>query len=94
MAHGHVCIHIIYIYIYIYVYDAPLEAPYDGLTVSQARESIDAERQELQQVSENVNLEDMLSNDPALISRYIDHCRLSGELEAIKWLAGATRSAR
>lgn len=72
--------------------DSP--SPYDGFTVGQARESIYAERQELLQVSENVNLEDILSNDPALLSRYIDRLRLSGELEAMKWLAGATSSAR
>ncbi|MGB6220136.1 tetratricopeptide repeat protein [Haloferula sp.] len=73
------------------------EAPslYEGLTVSQARESIVAERQELRQVIENFgNAQDILSNDPDLMSRYIDHLRLRGELEAAKWLVGETESSR
>jgi hypothetical protein len=62
-------------------------SPYKGLTVGQARESILAERQALQQAIDHFPLvEDTLTADPELMGRYIDRVRLIGELEANKWL--------
>jgi hypothetical protein len=70
-------------------------SPYEGLSVSQARESIAAERQELRKVMDGFgSAHDLLLNDPDLMSRYTDHVRLRGELEAAKWLVGATEGTR
>jgi hypothetical protein len=69
--------------------DAP--SPYEGLTVAQARESIIAERQKIREETENYpDVEKIFSDDPELMGRFVDRCRLTGELEAIKWLRGAT----
>lgn len=52
------------------------------------------ERQELREVLDGFgDAQEVLSSDPELMSRYIDHVRLMGELEAAKWLAGATGGA-
>lgn len=62
-------------------------SPYMGLTVAQARESILAERQAIRQEMVNLpDVEKILSADPELMGRYIDRVRLTGELEAAKWL--------
>ena len=70
-------------------------SPYMGLTVAQARESIVAERQAIRQEMVNLpDVEEILSADPELMGRYIDRVRLTGELEATKWLHLETERAR
>lgn len=71
--------------------DAP--SPYEGLTVSQARESIDAERQSVRQVIDGMpEILDNLLGNPDLARRYAERTRLMGELEALKWLTNETKS--
>lgn len=65
-------------------------SPYNGLTVGQARESINAQQQQIREAIENTPDLDTLSNDPELLGRYIDRARLVGELEAIQWLQRET----
>jgi hypothetical protein len=73
--------------------DAP--SPYQGLTVSQARESIAEERQSVRQAMNDIpELQTILSSNPDLARRYIERTRLVGELEAIQWLKSTTDSAR
>lgn len=73
--------------------DAP--SPYKGLTVAQARESILAERQKIRQEAVNLpDVEKILSADPELMGRYIDRARLTGELEAVKWLHRETERGK
>lgn len=63
--------------------DAP--SPYAGLTVSEARESIAAERAELRELSKSIPVIDM--KDKALMGLYVDRVRAVGEIEAAKWFA-------
>lgn len=73
--------------------DAP--SPHDGLTVSEARESIAAERQSVTQILHSMpEIQDILSNNPDLARRYIERTRLMGEWEAAKWLTNETKSSR
>ena len=73
--------------------DAP--SPYEGLSVGQARDSLDHERQRLREAVRSFgDASDLLSHDPDLYSRYIDRFRVMGELEALEWLSSETESAR
>jgi hypothetical protein len=73
--------------------DAP--SPYSGLTVAEARESIATERQIYKQVMmEASGARDVLFSDPELMGHYVDHIRLTGELEAIQWLHSETEKAK
>ena len=66
--------------------DSP--SPYEGITVAQARQAITNEREELRRLMEQAPLEAIMSSDPAVVDRYIDRIRLTGELEATRWWLG------
>ncbi|NRA26576.1 MAG: hypothetical protein HRU10_04930 [Opitutales bacterium] len=62
-------------------------SPYDGLSVAQARRSIDDEYDRVVRVlRETRPLIDAVNTDPDLWSRYAERINLCGEVNAIDWL--------
>lgn len=67
-------------------------SPYEGMTVAEAKKSIQAERQELREVSKIAgDMWDTFTDRPELMVRYVDRMRMMGEIEALKWLESTIR---
>jgi len=62
-------------------------SPYDGLTVAEARASIEAQRQQLMELTKHVpDYEQLLRDDPQVLNLYFERMMRDGEVEALKWL--------
>jgi hypothetical protein len=62
-------------------------SPYDGLTVAEARESIEAQRRRLMELSGSLpDYEQLLQDDPQVLNLYFERMMQDGEIEALKWL--------
>lgn len=62
-------------------------SPYDGLTVAEARASIEAQRRQLIELSGSVpDYEQLLRDDPQVLNLYFERMMRDGEVEALKWL--------
>jgi hypothetical protein len=62
-------------------------SPYDGLTVAEARASIEVQRRQIMELSGSLpNYEQLLRDDPQVLNLYFERMMQDGEVEALKWL--------
>jgi len=62
-------------------------SPYDGLTVAEARKSIEAQRQQLRNLTNYVpDYEQLLRDNPQVLELYLERSIQDGEVEALRWL--------
>ena len=62
-------------------------SPYDGMTVAEARKSIEDQRQQLIELTKHMpDLEQLRRDDPQLLELYLERSMQEGEVEALKWL--------
>jgi hypothetical protein len=67
-------------------------SPYDGLTVAEARESIEAQCQKLRDLTKHVpDYEQLLRDNPQVLELYLERMIRDGEVEALKWLRDTRR---
>lgn len=67
--------------------DENANSPYQGMTISEARQSIVKEREEITDlVSDGPDLERLVVSNPTLSYLYLERTRSEGELSALKWL--------
>jgi len=62
-------------------------SPYDGMTVAEARKSIEAQRKQLMELTKYVpDYEQLLRDSPQVLEIYLERSMRDGEVEALKWL--------
>jgi hypothetical protein len=62
-------------------------SPYDGLTVAEARKSIEAQQTQLKDLTKHVpDYEQLLRDKPQVLELFLERSIRDGEVEALHWL--------